>query len=92
MNEICYFYEKYFNYEKITFYLEEILIPTISCNLTKKISNSLLYMKNLNIEEFKKILIDNNDSSFPYGPHFFTKRVEMNMDNDNRIYYEKYIK
>lgn len=83
MDKICYFYEKYFNYENNYFCLEERLFPTIACNLTDKISDSLLYLRSVDLREFKELLKKEDV--------FFNKRIPLDMSNDIRIYYSNLI-
>lgn len=83
MDKICYFYEKYFNYKPIYFYLEEILIPTIACNLSQKISDSLLQLETPDLNKFK--IFEKNENIF------FNKRIELNISNEIRLYYDNLI-
>jgi len=83
MDKICYFYEKHFNYETITFCLEEFLIPTIACNLAKNISDALLYMRSVELDEFKEL--------FKKEDVFFNKRIPRDMSSDIRKYYNTII-
>lgn len=84
MSQIQFYYEKYFNYEPNYFYLEEILIPTIACNLAKKVNDSLLYLQELdNVEDYERLEKDNFT--------FFNKRVPLDMNNVIRKHYNNII-
>lgn len=78
MDMVVYFYEKYFNYDELTFALEEILIPSIACNFTTNITSSLLtYNYNFNIYEYE----NSNDI-------IFIKPIERSMNNTIRQKYD----
>lgn len=85
MDKISYLYEKYFYYQiSIHHSLEEQLFPTIACNLTTKISDSLMHMGNQNLEGFKRLIEKENV--------FFNKRIPRDMNNELRKFYNTIIK
>lgn len=88
MDKICYFYYKYFKdcYDKIHS-LEEKIIPTISCNLTDKISNSLLHFVAIETGpdlNYFKYLQEKEDV-------FFIKKIPRDINIEVRQYYNKLI-
>jgi len=83
MDKICYFYYKYFKDCDFHHSLEERIIPTIACNVSKKITESSLLLRNQNLNSFKN-LIDNNKV-------VFNKRIERDMENEIRKYYNTII-
>jgi hypothetical protein len=84
MDKICYFYKKYYN-SKIDHIhcLEEKIIPTIACNLTTNVSESLLYFKSVNLSEFKELLKKNHD--------YFSKKIDRDINCEIRQYYNTLI-
>lgn len=81
MNKICFLYNKYYKDTELLKYNnapEEKIFPTIACNLTDKISDSLVYFNNSNI----KINLNN---------YYFIKNIERNMKNSIRLLYYKLI-
>lgn len=87
MDKMCYFYNKYFSDEEYLKYIncpEEIIFPTISCNLTHNISDSLLYYhRSLDLNLFS--------NSLEFENVYFIKGVERDVNNDIREYYKKLI-
>lgn len=87
MDKICYFYHKYFSNNEILKYInapEEIIFPTISCNLTNKISESLIYLTN-------EIELNDLENINNYKNIYFIKRVSRDMNHQIRKYYNTLI-